>query len=268
MTIEQITLAGSSFSVETDTHSKFWSKLDRGVWEPSTVAAIQHLVQPGTAFIDIGGWIGPTTLLSASLGARVLTFEPDPVAHQKLMINLQANPELQPSITVLNAAASSRDGKLELFSRAFGDSQSSVFDRIQRKDGIKDDMQSTIVNSVDIRPLIDDFVVDSSSVVVKIDIEGGEYSLFPAIADYLMQKDATVLLSTHPHNLVGADDDDTLAKRVHATAAIAEAIIPFTLMGVSDFRLKPLRKEEAIIATFNRLTKGDSLIASPRHKSD
>jgi len=62
--------------------SEFWERFDQGLWEPRTLQKLSAL-RDGDLFVDIGAWIGPTTLAAAVNGARVLAFEPDPVARDR-----------------------------------------------------------------------------------------------------------------------------------------------------------------------------------------
>jgi FkbM family methyltransferase len=69
-----------------------------GLFERSTVLALQRLVSPGDVVFDIGANIGGHTLgLARSIGpsGRVFAFEPTDFAFAKLKCNLALNPELE-----------------------------------------------------------------------------------------------------------------------------------------------------------------------------
>lgn len=48
-------------------------------------------IEPGERWLDLGGNIGAFTVLAASLGAKVRTFEPDPISFAILKRNLELN---------------------------------------------------------------------------------------------------------------------------------------------------------------------------------
>jgi FkbM family methyltransferase len=143
--------------------------------------AREHLTR-NTKFLDIGAWIGPTGLTAAAIGARVVAFEPDPVAYKHLLANIALNPELAGQIEVHNAAAWISDGQRRLGSGrfGFGDSMSSF--ATESENGV-------IVQTVDVAKLHGDFV--------KIDVEGAEYDIIPRAASTLLKNRPPLLLATH-----------------------------------------------------------------------
>src|SRR6185295_3331065 len=72
----------------------FWGEWERGTWEPGTREAIESHVTPGSTYVDIGAWIGPTVLWAAPIAARVLALEPDPVAYLLLVENTKHLPNV------------------------------------------------------------------------------------------------------------------------------------------------------------------------------
>ena len=69
----------------------FWERAGNGTWEPETLGALERLIRPRDAVLDIGAWVGPTTRSSsASLGAQVLAVEADPRAQALLALNVSA----------------------------------------------------------------------------------------------------------------------------------------------------------------------------------
>lgn len=57
-------------------------------WEPDTHDILRTYLSPGDLFIDIGAWIGPVTRWALDLGATVHAYEPDPIAYQALLRNI------------------------------------------------------------------------------------------------------------------------------------------------------------------------------------
>jgi FkbM family methyltransferase len=69
----------------------------QGGFEPSTIRSYKKYVNQGDVVLDIGANIGAHTLPLASLVGRtgkVIAFEPTDYAYEKLIKNLELNPEL------------------------------------------------------------------------------------------------------------------------------------------------------------------------------
>jgi FkbM family methyltransferase len=181
-----------------DDQPTFWDKVAAGAWEPGTLAVIDRFVDGETVFLDLGAWVGPTALYAAGRAKRVIAVEADPAALDQLRRNLSANPELASRIEVIGRAVHADPGVITLGAR--------------RKPG--DSMSSTLLAGAPNRwhaPTLtpDELVsrVDGGErLVVKLDIEGGEYALLPAAAPLLQRADA-VLVSFHPKILAQAVPD-------------------------------------------------------------
>lgn len=95
---------------------------------PNFESGVQQLllkiIQPGEVIYDIGGHAGYMSLLLASASgsaARIFTFEPSPINFARIRRNVEANGHT--NITVINAAASDREGAALLDERG---SQSAI----------------------------------------------------------------------------------------------------------------------------------------------
>ena len=53
-----------------DDQPTFWDKVERGRWEPETLALIDQKVTPGTTFLDLGAWVGRVRALTRRRAAR------------------------------------------------------------------------------------------------------------------------------------------------------------------------------------------------------
>lgn len=75
----------------------------RGAFELDTLRALESRVRRGDTVLDIGANVGAHTLhLARLVGAegRVIAFEPTDFAVAKLRANLEANPELEPRVSL------------------------------------------------------------------------------------------------------------------------------------------------------------------------
>jgi predicted O-methyltransferase YrrM len=82
---------------------EFWDRYEAVAWEPETLSILRAHLDGRTTFVDIGSWIGPTTLFAAAHARRVIALEPDPVALRQLRRNISLNPELAARIMVHQA---------------------------------------------------------------------------------------------------------------------------------------------------------------------
>jgi FkbM family methyltransferase len=194
-----------------DDQPTFWDRVEAGRWEPQTLAVIDRLVDGRTTFVDLGAWVGPTTLHAAAAARRIIAVEADPAALDQLRRNLAANPDLARRVEVVPRAVHARDGHVTLGARRKpGDSMSSTL--------LGDADRTWQAATVTPRELAAMLGADER-VVVKIDIEGGEYDLLPALAP-LLDRAAAVLVSFHPTLLAAAASDaGEAARRTRAALA-------------------------------------------------
>lgn len=218
-----IAAAGVSFEVADDQRA-FWERFARGAWEPATLDTLGRLIDPGTLVLDLGAWVGPTTLYAAARGASVVAVEPDPVAFEQLRHNLGANPDFAGRVEMLFGAAAAVGGEVRLGARReAGDSMASVLLAAS----------GTSWGAPAITPLeLSERVGRPERLVVKMDIEGAEYDLLPALAPLLATPGCALVVSFHPE-LLGKD----------ATLRMRKA-----LSGVSHWRAFPLRGETVAAA--------------------
>jgi FkbM family methyltransferase len=172
-----------------DDQPTFWDRVDAGRWESGTLAVIDDIVDGGTTFLDLGAWVGPTSLYAAGCARRVLAVEADPAAVDQLRRNLAANPELSPRVEVLPRAIDAHEGQVRLGARRKpGDSMSSVL--------LANAPDTWTVAAVTPWQLAE-MLAGDDRLVIKMDLEGGEYALLPHMKPLLGRAHA-VLVSFHP----------------------------------------------------------------------
>ena len=183
----------AGYPLITQGNEDAWTSAESGSWEPGTLRFITSQGVHGRAFVDIGAWIGQTALVAASSGMKVHAFEPDPVAFLALRTNVALNPQIVNLISISNSAFSRKGGTAELYQEGkYGNSKSSLVKPL-RGSGVK-------VDAVDGEAFLSSDTVPTGS-IIKIDIEGGEYSLLPAIRKVIVRKKLTLMLSTHPERI-------------------------------------------------------------------
>lgn len=194
------TLGGTPFRLDPY-HSKFWRRAGSGRWEPETFAALDAHLHPDADYLDIGAWIGPTVLYAAKKARHVWCFEPDPTAFRHLAWNIEMN-GLR-NVSAYAVALSDRFGaaRMASFGGEPGDSMTSL-------------LNAGGSGGMDVLTIAwEDFAAatDLSGVsLVKMDIEGAEFDVLPALLPWLRAARPALYLSTHAPFL----DADTRAEKM------------------------------------------------------
>jgi FkbM family methyltransferase len=89
-----------------------WNFLQGIGKEDITANYIKPLLHPGSTFVDVGANVGYFTLLAASLGARVVAYEPTPSVFARLRENVDLNGFEHAEL--VNAAVMDKPGTLSL----------------------------------------------------------------------------------------------------------------------------------------------------------
>ncbi len=182
-------------------HSKFWHKAASGTWEPETFAILRDHLDKNHDYLDIGAWIGPTVLYGARKARHVWCFEPDPVAFRHLAWNVELNGLT--NVSAFSAALSDDVGvaRMASFGGEAGDSMTSLLNA--NGQGGNDVLTlgwEQFAGAVDL----------SGVSLVKMDIEGAEFSVLPTLIPWLKENRPALFLSTHAPFL----DDGSRAKQM------------------------------------------------------
>lgn len=197
----------------------YWAKVADRRWEPETFRLFDAALAraPGSGpggppprLVDIGAWIGPTALYAAALGAAVDAFEPDPVALAKLRANLALNPDLAARVAVhpvaLVPAEAAAEGAVELATEEAGNSMSGLFRDAPERLSVP----AATPQAAGLPALFE------TADLVKLDIEGGEFALLPALAPLLAASRPVLHLSLHarflPESRLGAAERERLQR--------------------------------------------------------
>lgn len=165
----------------------FWSRFGSG-WEPYLENVLGRFLSRGNAFVDVGAWIGPVTLIAARMCKHVYAIEPDPIAVVRLEVNV-AKQRRANAVSVHRLAITGADGVAPIGHRAdrvFGDSMTST---IFAEGAVE-------VRAQTLPGFLREHVAGPVG-LVKMDIEGAEQDALPAAAPYLREHNIPILLSTH-----------------------------------------------------------------------
>ncbi|MFV8754426.1 FkbM family methyltransferase [Nannocystaceae bacterium ST9] len=181
-------------------HRAFWERVNAGHWEPHTFKVFRRFLNSTRSCVDIGAWIGPTALHAARLARRVHAIEPDRVAHAELEANVAVNPDLRDRIVLYRQCIAPESGPVDLYAggmyhsdvSAFGDSMSGMVAADHRSD-----QASCRVDGIELGEFLASHAITDCG-FIKMDVEGGEYSLIPGrwqrLAEYGMP---TLCVSFH-----------------------------------------------------------------------
>jgi FkbM family methyltransferase len=173
--IKEIKVDNVSFKVKVERYAEYWDYVNSGIWEPQTFKMIAKYLRPEDTFIDVGTWIGPTTLYAAALCSLVYSFEPDPYSFKELLQNIEMNPELAAKIKPFEEAITANNEEDVILSSYSGGWNTSGSSLLKRSNETK------IICKA--RNLVD-FIAKNEikgKLFIKIDIEGYEKILIPML---------------------------------------------------------------------------------------
>ena len=180
----EISINGMKFTIP---NHWFWSEFSAS-WEPQTAKFFKTNLLPGTDYLDIGAWVGPTALIATALGAnRLKLIEPNPLNFFNLVITQLSNNLFSKWFLINACVAKERgtsiigplDGIMNL--------SSATNIRDQNQDGVK-------IISLKLADLISD---DDNFSLIKIDIEGAEDYIIEDLSIF-SRKQSAIWLSLHP----------------------------------------------------------------------
>ena len=155
----------------------FWDSVENGSWEKEQLVDLTSNASSTSYFLDIGASNGVYSLIMASLGCDVLAVEPDNLQFSALVTNVELNQNLK--IRARRGLVVSTIGPT--LSPYALDTKLNKVDALEKIDFI-----STL------KPEINS--------IIKIDIEGGEWSLLgdnKVMRSLLQHKHLVVYLSPH-----------------------------------------------------------------------
>lgn len=179
--------------------------------------------------VDFGAYVGFTALYAASCGANVFAFEPSPGNFALLSENVAANPELARRIRLFRHGLGVREESVTLYAKGRADSGSSIFRDVERAGLVRGAPDATVALR-DADAVLREVGLDHRT-LLKMDIEGAEYLVLPAIAALLADRKPWLHVSFHPFNLVqGRDSYANAVTRLRAALQVAEAVSSYRYM--------------------------------------
>ena len=180
--------------VDSTNYQNFWNNFLN--WEQNDLDFVSQIAEENKIFIDIGAWIGPYTLIAASMGMKVYAFEPDKVAFQELKKNIKLN-NFKHEPEIFNFGLSKTDKKAYLYSNTddFGKSESGLINYKNQK--------NTKQTEIELKSFLQEIYKiknhnsNDKIKIIKIDIEGGEFLFEKDIYDLVKLEKIYCILSYH-----------------------------------------------------------------------
>ena len=194
--IQSVQISQHSMRVNLDGDyygSQFWKNFEQSLYEPDTISFIENRVNGSTLFFDIGAANGAITLLAACKGARVISYDPNPVIYKVLKNNVELNGEFTTRVTTVNCGVSDKSLNLNF---AQGVEPTIISDIVLSMNKVAISEPIGILSLVSVLKEAH----NSETVVIKMDIEGAEWRILHDIECLKSMKgvSATLLLAVHP----------------------------------------------------------------------
>ena len=188
-----VTIRGERFVCHPQ-HAGRWWKTASGRWEGETLDTLARNLSAEDVLWDIGANVGQIALYASRKCGRVVCFEPDAVTLQYLHWNVKRN--RADNVVVVGAALAAKTGFIKI--GAFRDDKGLGL-------GITSSRPSPGAETM-VAPALGpeawgEWLRAEPPDFVKMDIEGGEFELLPAMADWLAQHRPKFLLSLHAAQL-------------------------------------------------------------------
>jgi len=196
-----------SFFISEDAYSRNWfSNNTINTWEKDTFHILEYYKNHKKGiYIDIGAWIGPTVLYCANIYKKVIAIEPDPIALERLKKNMSANSFT--NVALIEKGLSSENGVTQFGGNGrLGNSESTLLIS-DKEDYLSYDGRHTKVHShneiveietITIEKLIEQLNIDPQHIsLIKMDIEGGEKIVVPALVNFLNKYKPAFYISLH-----------------------------------------------------------------------
>ena len=171
------------FNVNPTDYEKFWEQFSNESWEKNTTDIFDRYIDRSTIYIDIGAWIGPTLFYAAQLAGKSIAIEADPIAFKRLNENLSMNSKEKwyANISLINKVVSNKSGNIRFGSQGEGgDSMSSLL--------WAGENTTWEIEAITPEEILSRSDLKSNKVFIKIDIEGGEFTMLDELKKIFAKK--------------------------------------------------------------------------------
>lgn len=167
------------------------NQLKNGSWEPTTFSLFKKYSNKNKIALDIGAWIGGTSIALSQLFKQVYSLEPDPIALEALKLNLETSNCF--NVDVIPKALYKEVTTLELGLEARKSHEGMGASTSQ----INSSISSVSIESTTLDELSSNIPFDQVG-FVKVDIEGAEEHIMESLFNYGVKYKWNILLELHP----------------------------------------------------------------------
>ena len=178
----QISRNNYKFNVNPKDYEKFGNNFQMSHGK-NTTDIFDRYIDKNTIYIDIGAWIGPTLFYAAQLAGKSIAIEADPIAFERLNENLSMNSKEKwyTNISLINKVVSRKSGNIKFGSQSNGgDSMSSLLWAGQNT--------TWEIEAITPEEILSRSDLKSNKVFIKIDIEGGEFTMLDELKEIFAKK--------------------------------------------------------------------------------
>lgn len=165
-----------------------------GIYEPTTVKYFQQAVKPGAIVLDIGAHIGYYTLMAAKrVGKKGKVYAFEPSKDNLILLNKNIRINKFNNVILVNKAVANSNKKSKFFINSMSTGMHSLVDiGYKGKKNIMVDVVS-----------LDNFFGNNPPPVsvIKMDIEGGEYSALEGMKKILKSKNLSLFIEFSPFSI-------------------------------------------------------------------
>ena len=173
----------------------FWKKI-YPTWEPDTFAIFDKLLKKNKVFIDIGAWIGTTSMYGCRKSKHVYSIEADNLSIKDLSLNLSNNC-IDNNYTIINKAVFNEDNTTINFGKNIFMKDSKMNDSTSQIIN-KNSSYSTQVKTITIDSILKKYNIEPSSIsLIKVDIEGGEENILNDLYYLYKNHKVPIYISMH-----------------------------------------------------------------------
>ena len=207
----RISIRGEKFVVHSRSR-RAWRNTADEKWEPETLDILDAHLSPQSVLWDIGAYLGQISLYASRRCRRVVAFEPDPAALPQLIWNVRRN--RADNIAVVGAALAAESGIRPMAPASLG--QYSL-GRATTSFLPPPEARESFLAPAFGRAAWEDLIRADAPDFIKMDIEGGEFELLPAMSDFLSARRPKLLLSLHAQFLknrrISESEEDGILNR-------------------------------------------------------
>jgi FkbM family methyltransferase len=184
--------------VRTDHHTNHFAKRIFPTWENETFEVFSQVKDREKIAIDLGAWIGTTSIWLSKNFKHVIAVEPDPVSIQCLEQNLIAS-ECD-NVSICTKPIARAPEKLIFGPRGEGNRLNESTSTLKTS---IDNPHDQILESVTLNQLVFDYVSNQPGLAnepigfIKCDIEGGEEDILEDLLHFASHHQCPVLVSFH-----------------------------------------------------------------------